>query len=140
MREQVRPPQHVDLQWDDQSRFHVKSPSGVTAVLDSQRQIGLSPMEALLAALCGCVGTDLVSILRKMRVDFSAVTISASGEQNPELPKYYKRIALRFLVKGKVPLHRVEHAVELSLQTYCSVFHSLRKDIDISHTIEIQEP
>ena len=95
-------------------------------------------MESLLAALCGCVGTDLVSILKKMRADFSAVSISASGEQNPGLPKFYKRITLSFLVKGNVPPNRVEHAVKLSLQTYCSVFHSLRKDLDVRHTIEVR--
>ena len=97
-------------------------------------------METLLAALCGCLGTDLVSILKKMRANFKAVSISASGEQNPELPKFYKRITLNFFVKGNVPANRVEHAVMLSLQTYCSVFHSLRKDIAISHTVEVEQP
>lgn len=140
MKEQAVPPLRVELRWDDRERFHVKSPSGATAVLDGERQVALSPMESLLSALCGCLATDVARILRKMRLPFSALSVSASGEQNRQIPKYFKRISIRFSVTGEVPLDRLEHAVRLSKKAYCSVFHTLRSDIEINHTVEIEEP
>lgn len=106
-------------------------------MLDGQKQVGLSPMESLLASLCACMAIDVVNILKKMRVDFSTLSVSASGEQNPEPPRYYRRISIRFLLTGEVDPARVEHAIQLSSQTYCSVFHTLRNDIEVTHAVEI---
>ncbi|RPI28924.1 MAG: OsmC family peroxiredoxin [Acidobacteria bacterium] len=139
MKAQAAPPLRVELKWDDRERFHVQSPSGARAVLDGERQVALSPMETLLSALCGCLATDVARILRKMRLPFTALSVSASGEQNPGIPKYFKRISIRFSVKGEVPLDRLDHAVELSKKAYCSVFHTLRSDIEINHTVEVEE-
>lgn len=139
MKEQTPAPLHVELRWDDRERFHVKSPSGATAVLDGEKQVGLSPMESLLAALCGCMASDVAAILRKMRLQFSAISVSASGQQNPKIPKYFKRISIHFSVRGNVPLARLERAVQLTRKGYCSVFHSLRPDIEINHTVTTEE-
>ena len=75
-----------------------------------------------------------------MRLPFTALSVSASGEQNPKIPKYFTRISLRFSVQGKVPLDRLERAVQLSKKAYCSVFHTLRNDIEINHTVEVEAP
>jgi len=140
MKSQPAAPLRVELRWDDRERFHVKSPSGATMVLDGERQVALSPMESLLSALAGCLATDVARILRKMRLPFTALSVSASGEQNPKIPKYFTRISLRFSVQGKVPLDRLERAVQLSKKAYCSVFHTLRNDIEINHTVEVEAP
>ncbi len=139
MKEKAPAPLHVELRWDDRERFHVKSPSGASAVLDGEKQVGLSPMEGLLAALCGCMASDVAGILRKMRLQFSALSVSASGQQNPEIPKYFKRISIHFSVKGRVPLNRLERAVQLTRKGYCSVIHTLRPDIEISHSVTVEE-
>ena len=138
MKEQPPTPLHVELRWDDRERFHVKSPSGATAVLDGEKLVALSPMESLLAALCGCMATDIAAILRKMRLQFSALSVSASGEQNARIPKYFKRITIQFSVKGNVPIARLERAVQLTRKGYCSVFHTLRPDIEVNHSVRVE--
>jgi len=85
------------------------------------------------------MGIDVVNILKSMRADFSSLSITAEGEQNGEPPKYFRRILITFKLTGKVPRDRVEHAIRLSFDTYCSVFHCLRKDIEIAYDIEITE-
>jgi len=105
--------------------------------MDGKKTQSLSPMETLLASLCGCMGIDVVNILTRMRADFSSISIAAEGEQNPEPPKFFRRILITFRLQGTVPKDRVEHAIRLSFETYCSVFHSLRKDIEVAYEIEI---
>jgi putative redox protein len=139
MKEQPPAPLHVELRWDDRERFHVKSPSGASAILDGEKEVGLSPMEALLAALCGCMAGDVAGILRKMRLEFSALSVSASGHQNPTIPKYFKRISIQFTVKGRVPPDRLERAVQLTRKGYCSVIQTLRPDLEITHSVSVEE-
>lgn len=129
----------VQLEWRGSSLFEAKSSSGAVILLDGKKSQSLAPMEALLASLGGCMGIDVVNILTRMRADFASVSVSAEGEQNPEPPKYFSRILITFRLQGKVPRDRVEHAVRLSFETYCSVFHSLRKDIEIAYDIEVSE-
>ncbi len=128
----------TQLEWSGGSLFQAKSASGTVIVLDGKKNQSLSPMEALLASLCGCMGIDVVNILTRMRADFSSLSISGEGEQNSEPPKYFRRILITFRLQGTVPKDRVEHAVRLSFETYCSVFHSLRKDIEVAYDIEVR--
>jgi putative redox protein len=127
----------LHLEWNQGLQFQATSPSGNRVLLDGDGRLGISPMESLLMALCGCMATDVVIVLQKMHADFHDLKVTALGERNPEPPRFFRRIQLVFSVTGSVRPERVEHAVHLSFERYCSVFHSLRTDIDVTHSVEV---
>jgi putative redox protein len=91
---------------------------------------GPGPMDTLLLALAGCTGGDVVVILEKMRFPVRAMTVEVAGERRSEHPKRYTSIALTYRIDAPgVPEERARHAIELSLEKYCSVTHSLAPDI-----------
>ena len=99
-------------------------------VLDGNGAAGPGPMDTLLLALAGCTGSDVVSILAKMKFPVRAFRMEVSGERREEHPKRYTSILLSFHVNAPgAPEERVRHAIDLSLEKYCSVSHSLAPDI-----------
>jgi putative redox protein len=95
-------------------------------------------MELLLMGLMGCMAIDVLLILQKGRVKVDSLEISGDGDRNPEPPRYFKRIRLTFLLSG-VPAEarpRVDRAIELSSEKYCSVLHSLRQDLELETVVE----
>ena len=128
----------VQAQWLADSRFRIESSLGVEAVFDGDREAGLSPMENLLGSLATCMGIDVVMILEKMRTDLRGLRINITGERNPQPPKFYRKIDFVFTVTGDIPQDKVERAISLSFDTYCSVFHTLRKDLVVDHKVVIQ--
>lgn len=129
----------IELEWVSGQRFEAKSDNGLETTLDGNRKDGFSPMDSLLASLCGCMGIDVVMILEKMRTGFTGLRISIEGERVEEAPRYYRRIRMHFEIQGDVPRDKAQRAVDLSFEKYCSVFHSLRKDLVVDTTIDIQE-
>ena len=129
----------VQAEWLAGSRFRIESSLGVEVVFDGDREAGLSPMENLLGSLATCMGIDVVMILQKMRTDLRGLKISITGERNPQPPKFYRKIDVSFTVTGELPQEKVERAVSLSFDKYCSVFHTLRKDLVVGHKVIIQQ-
>ena len=84
------------------------------------------------------MGIDVVMILEKMRVGFQGLSVSIDGERVAEPPRYFDRVRILFRVRGDVPRDKAERAVRLSFEKYCSVFHTLRQDIDIVAETEIE--
>ena len=102
--------------------------------------LGPSPKKLLLAAIAGCSGMDVVSILKKMRVDFQNLSIEVSGDVSDEHPKYYTKMHIVYTLTGKnIPLEKVEKAVRMSEETYCGVGALYRKAIEVSSEIKIIE-
>ncbi len=98
--------------------------------IDGDGKAGPGPMDTLLLALAGCTGGDVVVILEKMRFPVRAMTVEVAGERRSEHPKRYTSIALTYRIDAPgVPEERARHAIELSLEKYCSVTHSLAPDI-----------
>ena len=129
-------PVHAELVWAEGLKFGATS--GTTAlVLDSDGAAGPSPMQLLAEALAGCMAIDLVHILQKGRHALKGLRVSFSGERAPQPPRRYTRVTLTFHVTGDVPAAAVERAIELSRSTYCSVWHSLRQDIELTTTFLI---
>lgn len=131
----------VRLEWSgERLRFRGGGTDPVSAeiVLDADNEEGPSPMLALLLAAAGCTGADVVSILKKMRVDLRALSVEVDGARRDEHPKRYTAITYRFRIEGEgLDRAKAERAVELSLERYCSVAHSLAPDIVITHEIEL---
>jgi putative redox protein len=126
----------AELVWAGDVKFGATS--GDTAiVLDGDHIAGPSPMQALAEALAGCMAIDVVMILTKGRHPLKGLQVSFSGERAPQPPKRFVSVTLTFHVTGDVPAAAVERAIELSRQTYCSVWHSLRQDLPFHTTFHI---
>jgi len=109
-----------------------------TIKIDGARKNGFGPKALLLAGLGGCSGIDIVDILKKMRVDFSAFSIEVKAAQTEELPKVYKDIYIAYKVKtDKENEEKVRKAIDLSLEKYCGVSAMLQKNSPIHYTLEI---
>lgn len=126
----------LDLVWEGDLRFRGRS-DGVEVGLDSDGRQGPSPVQALAFALAGCMAIDVVHILRKGRLELRGLRAELQAERAPRDPKRLVRVRLHFRVSGDVPPDKVERAIALSRETYCSVWHSLRPDLDFTTTFEV---
>lgn len=121
---------HVTLTWRHGMAFEGAAPGKPPIAIDSDGKTGPGPMETLLLALAGCTGSDVVSILAKMKLPVRAMSVDVTGERRTEHPKRYTSIVLTYHVTAPgAPEERVRHAINLSLEKYCSVTHSLAPDI-----------
>ncbi|HXH08041.1 MAG TPA: OsmC family protein [Vicinamibacterales bacterium] len=131
-----RPDVTLDLTWLGELRLAVTA-GAPRFVLDSDGREGPSPMQALAAALAACMAMDVVEILRKGRHDLQALSVHVTGRRAGEPPRRYEAVALHFRIGGPVPPAAAERAVALSREKYCSVLHSLRPDLALTATFEI---
>ena len=126
----------VALEWVSGERFDVTSGSGLSTTLDGNKEAGLAPTEALLSSVGACMGIDVVIILEKMRTGLEGLSVSVEGERQEDPPRYFHSLRFVFTIRGDVPRDKAERAVNLSFEKYCSVFHTLRNDIDVETVIE----
>lgn len=126
----------VLLRWESGQRFAGRLGS-VPLVLDGSSDDALSPMQAVMAGLAGCMAIDVVHILEKGRQPLEQLetTLTATRAENP--PRRFTSFRLHFRVVGDVKESRVQRAIALSRETYCSVWHSLREDIELDVDFEI---
>jgi putative redox protein len=89
---------------------------------------GLRPMQTVLAALCGCSGVDVVSILKKQRQTYSSFKIFVDGErEHGKEPSLWQNVRVKFEFQGNVEPAKAYRASELSINKYCSVAETLRR-------------
>jgi putative redox protein len=100
-------------------------------------QLGLAPMELVLAGLGGCTGLDVISILEKMRQRVDAFTVVVEGEQAAEHPRVYTRMQLTYLLTGEIDPANARRAAELSIQRYCSVGAMLTRAVPVTYTLQL---
>jgi putative redox protein len=113
-------------------------PASPSIPLDGDAVAGPSPMLTLLLAAGSCSGSDVVSILAKMRVRLEALTVDVVGVRRDEEPQRYVEIRYRFSLRGDgLDAAKAERAVGLSLEKYCSVIHSLAPDIVVRHEVVV---
>jgi putative redox protein len=131
-----KPPLAVELIWDQDLRFGATS--GSTAIVtDGDGVAGPSPVQLLAIGLAGCMAADIVDILRKGRHPLHAFHAELTAERAAEPPRRLLSAALTFHVHGDVPPPAVERAIALSREKYCSVWHSMRQDIDLTTAFDI---
>jgi putative redox protein len=133
-----RPAVEVDLEWDAALRFRARA-GGNVLTIDSDGA-GPSPVQALALALAGCMSVDVVHILTRGRVPLGGLRARLTAERAGEDPRRLVRVDLRFTVTGDVPPDKVERAIALSREKYCSVWHSLRQDIEFATSFEVIAP
>ncbi len=102
---------------------------------------GFRPKPMVLAALAGCTGMDIISILTKKKVLPSRFRVSVDGEITETHPKYYKKIHLVYEFAGKnfkdnaEIMAKIERAIQLSLEVYCGVSMMLKNSCEITHSV-----
>lgn len=114
----------------------LRNEEGLETTIDAAPEIGgqekgLRPMQLLAGSLAGCMSIDVLSILRKQRVVVQSYSVKVNAQRSKGIPARFERIELQFFVDAGVPIEKVEHAVRLSHETYCSVSASLHPDIEI---------
>ncbi len=104
------------------------------------QDLGARPKVLLLTALAGCTGMDVVSILKKMKIENYKLEIQVEGELTDQHPKIYHTINVTFNLTGKnLPEDKVKKAVELSETKYCGVTTMLKKSAKINTKIKINQ-
>ncbi len=127
------------LTWDKDLIFVGRTNRGYEVEYDAQQQWGCSPTETLLLSVAGCMGIDMVSFLQKMRCGIKTYKMDIMGERNPVPPQYYTAIEMIITVTGtSLTAKKLERAIALSHEKYCSVYHTLRKDLKmkVDYTFE----
>ena len=128
----------VRCRWLGGLRFEATGQAEVPVVVDGDGAAGPKPTESLVIGLATCMGADVVDILTKMRVPFDALAVRVEGDRRPDPPRRYTALRLVYEVQG-VPGgagDKLQRAIDLSRDKYCSVLHSLRPDIELSIRIE----
>jgi putative redox protein len=138
-KEKIMPVNKGTLTWDRDLIFLGRTQRGYEIDFDAEVQWGCMPTESLLMSLAGCIGIDVVSFLQKMKTEITKFKIDVTGERNPTPPQYYKTIEMIIHISGRnVTPKKLNRVISLAREKYCSVYHSLRNDIDvqISYVIE----
>ena len=134
--DRMKAPTTLELIWEHDLVLNGRS-GDATMVLDSAGKAGPSPVQALAFALAGCMGMDVVHILRKGRLDLKGLKISLTAERAQEDPHRVTAVTIDFVVTGDVPKEQVQRAIDLSHDKYCSVWHSMRQDITFTTTFSV---
>lgn len=133
---------HID--WQGDMKFETEL-DGHKLVIDAAPESsgtdkGPRPKPLMLVALAGCTGMDVVSILKKMRVDIDGLRIWVEAQQTEEHPKHYSSMKIIYEFKGKdLPMDKLEKAVNLSEERYCGVNAVYKKAIPVTAEIRIVE-
>lgn len=118
---------------------------GHKILMDADKDVGgndsgVRPRPLLLASLMGCTGMDVISILRKMRVDLDDLKIEVEADNVLEHPRVYENIHLIYRFWGKdLPKDKLNQAVKLSQKNYCPASAMLKKATDITYEIRVEE-
>ena len=132
----MKAPTTLELVWRDELVFDGRS-GDATIVLDSAGKAGPSPVQTLAFALAGCMGMDVVYILKKGRHDLRGLAVALIAQRAPDEPHRITALNIAFAVTGGVPPEQIQRALDLSHQKYCSVWHSMRQDIRFTSTFTV---
>jgi putative redox protein len=132
-------PVAVDLAWAGGFRFEATSAAN-TLTVDGDSVAGPSPVQLMVCGLAACMAIDVLDIVRKGRHEVTAFRTSLAAERAETPPRRLLRATLSFELHGRIPEAAVERAITLSRDKYCSVWHSLREDIQLSTSFEVRPP
>lgn len=124
------------LTWNGDLRFEARA-GDLAVPMDSSGETGTTPPVLLLEALAGCMAIDVVDILKKGRQELRGMEIQISGDRMPDPPRYFTDVHMTFELDGPVAEAKADRAVQLSMDKYCSVFHTLRSDLTFTYEIAI---
>lgn len=129
----------VLLEWSGADLvFHGGPKEGVRITVDGDGAQGQTPTQLLLMSLAGCMAIDVLMILEKSRVPVESLEVEAIGERAETVPKRFVAITLVYRLSGpsEEDQAKLDRAIELSRDKYCSVMHTLDPDIDFDIRVE----
>ena len=127
----------LSLDWTGDLNFQ-NSPGNPSIDLRSGVPAIATPPQALAYAVMACMAMDVVHIVQKSRQELRGLSVKFEGERAAEHPRRWISMHILFEITGNVEPHVVERAIELSKTTYCSVWNTLRSDIDLKATYTIK--
>lgn len=128
----------VLLRWEEGLRFVGGAEQGPAIRIDGDNTSAPGPMLTLLLAAASCSGSDVVVILKKMRIELRDLRIEVAGQRREQEPRRYTAIHFDYHIAGTgLNQDKAHRAVSLSVEKYCSVIHSLAPDIAITYAVTL---
>jgi putative redox protein len=134
----------VNTKWLSNMAFETEV-SGHKLIIDAGPQVGGEnrgprPKSFMLAALGGCTAMDVISVLKKMRVEVDSFNVKVEGDLTEEHPKHFFKMHVIYEFTGKnLPMDKLQKAVQLSEERYCGVSASYRKAMELTSEIKVTE-
>jgi putative redox protein len=134
----------VNARWLDKMAFEAEV-NGHKIILDAEPEVGGEnrgprPKPFMLTALGGCTAMDVISILKKMRVEVEKFNVHIEGDLTEEHPIQFYKIHVIYEFTGKnLPTDKLKKAVELSEDRYCGVSAVYKKVMELTSEIKIIE-
>lgn len=134
--------EEIKVDWLENMAFKAEV-NGHEIMLDAVEAVGGEnrgprPKPLMMVALAGCTGMDVISILKKMRVEVEGFSVRVVGDLTEEHPKHFEKMHVIYEFKGKdLPMDKLEKAINLSEERYCGVSVSYRKAMGITSEIRI---
>ena len=116
--------------------FEVKNEDGAICLMDGSPDIGgknkgLRPMQLLASSIAGCASIDILLILRKQRIEPTHFSIDIETKRVDEVPAIFEEVKLIFSLNKEVNKEKLERAIKLTLEKYCSVSSSLKEEVNV---------
>ena len=131
-----RPLEEVKIEWSGGQRF-TGLRHGFETQIDGEQGVGPNPVALLVESVAACAAIDVVLILEKGRQEIRSLSVVAHAARQEDVPRYVRRLSFEFELRGDIDEAKARRAVMLSFEKYCSVFHSLRKDIELEWSVTI---
>ncbi|MGB7212196.1 MAG: OsmC family protein [Gemmatimonadales bacterium] len=129
---------HVILDWLGELRFAGGEPAGPKSFIDADNAAAPGPMLTLLLAAASCTASDVLIVLKKKRVTVTTLSLDVAGTRREQEPRRYVAIHFTYRLAGDgLDEAKARHAIDLSIEKYCSVLHSLAPDIAVTYDLQL---
>jgi putative redox protein len=132
----------INLQWLEGMSFEAEV-DGFKVTIDADPEFGgkskgPKPKPLMMVALAGCTGMDIVSLLKKMRVNYKSLNVLVEGELTEDHPKHFTKMKVIYELQGEnIDIKKVQKAVDLSNEKYCGVSYSYKNIMNLEYEIKI---
>ncbi len=132
----------IETNWKGNMMFDA-AVSGHHVIIDALPEVGgedkgTRPKELMLVALAGCTGMDVVSILKKMRVELTYFNVKVEADITEEHPKHYTNMHIIYEFGGNnLEIGKLQKAIDLSQDRYCGVSFMYKKMMELTYEIKI---
>ncbi len=120
---------HITTKWLGEMAFESTNTSGNTFIIDTaEGSEGLRPKSLMLSALSGCSGLDVVSLIKKMKLEVDEFQMDTIANLTEEHPKHYDAVTIEYHFHGSnLNEKKLQRAVDLSVEKYCGVMEMFRQ-------------
>ena len=119
--------------------FEAKGASGIPVMIDNKTDDevkGSSPMELLLMGVGGCSAIDIISILKKQKLEIDSYKVEVEGDRKEVGgAKPFKSMVVKVFLEGEIPPEKALRAAKLSFEKYCSVSITMQEGVDITYQV-----